>query len=380
MTAFNHLSNLKEYTPGRTLAEIACSTGIPIDKLIKLNSNENAFGSSSSALKAIHDFLYTDHLNRYPEALGDELVVALKQAYPQIGTGEIVVGNGMDDIIEAVCRMTISPKDQALVHLPTFEYYALAARWQKAELIEVQTEAANGFQLNLSEVLSKITDKLKLIFLCSPNNPTGNLIPELSIKKILEKSAEYGTLVFLDEAYSDYAGINHLSLPQQYDNLIVGRTFSKLHGLAAMRIGWAVMSPGLLKDYRKVQTPFAVNKLALIAASASLKDTNFQHESIEQNTIQRDLLEGELSALGFKVFPSKANFIALQVGDRFENSALKLCLKLLEKGVIIRNVSVNDGAPPDLVRITVGTPNQNKKLLDIVKSLLTAGNALSISN
>jgi histidinol-phosphate aminotransferase len=369
------LINLKEYIPGRSITEIAKEYNLNPQNIIKLGSNENPWGASPKALETIRSFLsgpidYKNNLGYYPDALGQSLVTSIKAKFPEIGTAEVITGNGMDNILEGLARLLLKPNDKVLIHSPTFDYYELVSVWAKAEPVFIQTEAAKEFKLDIAELISKLNDQVKIVFLCSPNNPTGNVLAWNEIKEVIQAAKQFGSFVFLDEAYTEYAQQSFINEVQNFDNLIVGRTFSKVYGLAALRIGWAVLPKELLPYYRKVQTPFAVNTLGLLAAEASLNDDSFLQKSIAGNNEGLQFLGDELEKLGFKTFESKANFISFMAGHNFADDASALCLNLLQKGIIVRNASIFKGAPKGLIRLTVGQPEQNKKVISCLKEIL----------
>ena len=367
-----HLASLKAYIPGKSVKEIAALYNLNPADIVKLGSNENPFGVSSKALAAIKQYPSVNHEPAiYPDALSQCLTEALKEKFPEIGKAAIIAGNGMDNIIEGAARLLLEPDCKTLIHTPTFEYYEIVTRWGYAEPIFVNTRAENNFELDIDEYLDKLTEGVKIAYLCNPNNPTGNVLSWDCIKAVLQKASKIGAVVFLDEAYADFAGCSHIDKVQYFDNLIIGRTFSKIHGLAALRIGWGVLPDEMLLQYRKVQTPFSTNGVGLQAAIAALSDDEFQSTSIAKNTDGMNYLREELKGLGFKVFPSGGNFISFLVDDRFSGQAAQLCNQLLEKGIILRNASLFHGAPSGLVRATIGSVEQNHKVIQTIKSLLS---------
>ncbi|MDJ0624886.1 MAG: histidinol-phosphate transaminase [Candidatus Caenarcaniphilales bacterium] len=371
------IKNLKEYIPGKSIPEIALEYGLKEDLIIKLGSNENPLGSPIKVLEKLKDFCKDDEgkilkiLSTYPDSLGQSLVKALKSTFTEIGQAEVIVGNGMDNILECLSRLLIEPGSKTIIHTPTFEYYEMVTRWMHAEPIFVRTSTENNFELDLDEYLSKLSPEVKIAFLCSPNNPTGNTLDWSSIEKIILKAKETGTYVFLDEAYAEYSGSTHIDKVQKYNNLIIGRTFSKVYALAGLRVGWGVIPQTLLKNYRKIQTPFNLNRLSLISAIEALQQQDFIKESIEFNERGKIYLHDNLSKLGFKVFDTKANFLAFLAGKRFQNKAAELCQYLLTQGIILRNASYFRDASEDLVRITVGTSEQNSKIIKTLSDLKT---------
>lgn len=367
----NFLASLKGYVAGKSVKEIAALYNLAPANIIKLGSNENPFGVSPKALEVIKSYPLNDNAPTvYPDSLSQCLTEALKIKHPQIGDAEIIAGNGMDNVIEGTARLLIGPGDKTLIATPTFEYYEIVTRWAHAEPIFVNAKLENNFELDIDEYLSKLTEGVKIAYLCSPNNPTGNILSWQAIEAVLQKANKVGAVVFLDEAYAEFSENNHLDKVKNYDNLIIGRTFSKIYGLAALRIGWGVLPSSMLSHYRKVQTPFSTNALGLAAAVASLQDDEFYEKSVELNLAGMQFMSAELTNLGFRVFPSGGNFISFLAGERFSDNAAELCTELLKRGIILRNAGLFHGAPAGLVRATIGTKEQNQKVIATIKELL----------
>ena len=367
-----HLQDLKAYIPGRSISEIASAFDLAPAHIIKLGSNENPWGISPKALTEISklDQSFNQKLSFYPDALSQMLTEELKKKFPEIGNAAIIAGNGMDNILEATARLLLSPGDKTIIHTPTFEYYEIVTKWAYAEPVFIETKAENNFKLNIEELLNQIDSKTKLIFLCNPNNPTGNSFEWTEIKEILQKAEKFGATVFLDEAYGEFAENSYINQVQHFPNLMIGRTFSKLYGLAAQRIGWGVIPHSYLDFYRKVQTPFSTNLLGLIAAKAALWDEEFIQKTISSNQIGKKYLSEKLQEFGFQVFPSQANFISFLAGKKFDYISAGLCSQLLKQGIIVRDASLFRGAPTDLVRISIGRPDQNEKVISAIQSLI----------
>ena len=358
-----HLNSLKPYIAGKSINEIAELYNLPTNSIIKLGSNENPLGSSPLAIEAINSYLNKNQFNFYPDALGQSLAKNIRQKFPEIGQAEIIIGNGMDNVLEGIARLILRKGDKTLIHIPTFEYYEIITRWAEAEPIYYQTKPSENFKINLEEFLALIKPEVKIVFLCNPNNPTGNYLTWTEIEIIIKQAKKMGSFVFLDEAYIEYLGFenSHINKVHKYDNLIIGRTFSKIYGLAALRIGWGVLPTNLINEYRKVQTPFSTNLLGLLAAEKALSDNEFIAKSLDNNKIGLTYLSNNLENLDFKVFDSQANFVAFQVSPKC--TAKEFCDYLLPKGIILRNAGLFNGAPDDLIRITIGNSEQNAKLI-----------------
>jgi len=376
--------NWDKYSPGKSTEEIAKSYGLEKEQIIRLGSNENPSGCSQKVSQALYNFLKAknsniDDLNIYPDAVGQELVKSLKKTFLSKEEAiEISVGNGMDSIIKNIARLILDSDNQSLIINPTFEYYRITSLLAGSQPVFLKTSAQNNFFISAQVVIDELkkNQKIKLVFLCNPNNPTGYFWELEELKKVLDYTREKKVWVFLDEAYTEYVnpGIYQgkeaslISWISSYQNLIIGRTFSKIHGLAALRIGWVALHKNLLSYYQRVQVPFDNNKLGLIAAQTSLIDKNFISKSAEVNKKEREFLIQNLLRLDFKVFPSQSNFVSFLAGPKFSSSAQNFVEKLLKQGLILRDASKFLDAPKDLVRVTVGTPKQNRKLIKTLEN------------
>lgn len=352
------IKEIKEYVPGKSIEEIARKYGLAPEKIIKLGSNENPLGPSPLAVEAIKEKAGKVHL--YPPSDALELRKALSN-YTGYPVNNIVVsGNGMDGILDTFMRLFITQGAEAVIPVPTFSYYEIAALANGGKPVFV--ERGRNFEISAEDILNKVSKRTKAIFLCSPNNPSGNAISERDARKVLEANA----IVFIDEAYADFSEHSLKGLVKEYDNLIVGRTFSKLFGLAGMRMGYALVPEWIAKEYMKVMTPFSLNVLSLAAGIAALNDREHLKKTIETVEKGRVQLSKELESM-CKVYPSEANFILIDVAPR---KAKDVTEALLKKGIIVRDCTSFRGAGESLIRITVGTMEQNEKVIDALSSIL----------
>lgn len=353
------VKDIKEYVPGRTIEEIAKKYGLDPNKIIKLGSNENPLGASPLAVAAIKEKAGKVHI--YPPSDAFELRKALS-LYTGYPVNNIVVsGSGMDGILDTVMRLFMSPDAEAVIPIPTFSYYEIAALANGGKPVFVQR--GRDFEIDAEGILNKVNKNTKMIFLCSPNNPSGNAIREGEARKILES---VNAMVFIDEAYADFSEKSTMGLVKEYDNLIVGRTFSKVFGLAGMRMGYAVVPEWIALEYMKVMTPFSVDILSLAAGIAALNDGGHLEKTIETVKKGRIQLTKGLESL-CKVYPSEANFILIDVSPR---TAKEVSESLLKKGIIVRDCTSFRGAGNSLIRITVGTQEQNARVIDALSSIL----------
>jgi len=342
--------DIAEYVPGKSIEEIVSAYGLDPASVIKLGSNENPLGPSPKAVQALVDT--APLANIYPSADAIELREALSKYTGFPISNLIASGPGMDGLLDGLCRLIIEKGDEVIVPTPTFSYYELPARACGGKPIFVRRNS--DFSLDPEKILEAESSRTKIIFLCSPNNPSGNLIPEADLIKILENTR---ALVFVDEAYVEFADRNLAGLVRKYDNLVIGRTFSKAFGLAGLRLGYGIMPEWLVKEYIRAATPFSVSLPALKAGIAALSDTDHLKKSIEITRKGREYLKEKIP---FKVYPSQANFVLVDVAPL---KAKAVTENLMRKGIIVRSCDSFREAGDTFIRVTVGTPEQNEKVI-----------------
>ncbi len=350
---------IKEYVPGKSIDEIAIKYGLDPDKIIKLGSNENPLGASPVAVEAVKERASKIHI--YPQADALELRRALSD-YTGYPVNNIVVsGNGMDGILDTLMRLFMSPGREAVIPIPTFSYYEIATLANGGKPVFIERDP--DFNITSEDILDKVNENTKMIILCSPNNPSGNTVSEETARKLL---GSVNAIVFIDEAYVEFAKNSLAGLVKEYDNLIIGRTFSKAFGLAGMRLGYAVVPEWISAEYMKVMTPFSVDILSSACGIAALNDTEHLNKSIETVKKGRLHLTKALEA-PCKVYPSEANFILIDVSP---SSAKEVAESLLKKGIIVRDCTSFRGAGTSLIRISVGTEEQNQQVIEALRSIL----------
>jgi len=342
--------DIAEYVPGKSIEEIASAYGLDPAVIIKLGSNENPLGPSPKAVQALVDV--APCANIYPSADALELREALSK-YTGFPVSNLVAsGPGMDGLLDGLCRLMIEKGDEFIVPTPTFAYYELPARACGGKPIFVRRN--QDFSLDPEKILEAESSQTKIIFICSPNNPSGNLLPESSLRTILKNTR---ALVFVDEAYVEFADRNLVGLVREYDNLVIGRTFSKVFGLAGLRLGYGILPGWLVKEYIRAATPFSVSLPALKAGIAALSDTEHLRKSIE---IAREGREYLGKKIPFKVYPSQANFVLVDVAPLRAKAVTE---NLMRKGIIVRSCDSFREAGDTLIRVTIGTQEQNEKVV-----------------
>ncbi len=345
------IDDLKAYVPGRRIEEVADEYDLA--EVYKLASNENALGPSPLAVQAIKAIL--DGLHRYPDGGAGALRERLAKKLG-VKEEEIFVGNGGDDVLSVLARTFMNEGEEAVIPQPTFSPYAHVTRVMGGKVVP---SPLRDFRVDLDDVRSKITGRTKLVFLCSPNNPTGTILKERELLSFLDSLPD-GVLVLLDEAYGDFVEDpeypDSLSLIGRYP-LIVLRSFSKIYGLAGLRVGYGVGSGELIGYMHRVREPFNVNQLAQAAALAALDDEAFRQKSIRVVSGEKRRFYGEFLRLGLEYVESQANFIFVRVGDG--DGTME---RLMRKGLIVRPGSAF--GCPEWIRITVGLAEENERLLE----------------
>jgi histidinol-phosphate aminotransferase len=348
------VASIAEYVPGKSIEEIAKKYGINPSEIIKLGSNENVLGPSPMAVEAL--ISTSSMVNIYPSAVASELVEAIS-VYTGLPVENICAsGPGMDGLLDNLMRLLINQGDEVVLPTPTFSYYEIAARANGA--VAAHVAPGNELAFDVEAIKTAISERTKVIFLCSPNNPTGKLMAEEDVRAILESTKG---LVFVDEAYVEFADSNLSHLVEEYDNIIIGRTFSKAFGLAGLRIGYGLMPAWLKTQYMKIATPFNVSYPAVMAGVAALSDKDYLDRSISCTKKGRVFL---IKNIPFRVYDSQANFVLVDVAPMV---AADVAESLLKKGIIVRDCRSFKNAGDSLIRVTVGTQQQNEKVVAAFK-------------
>lgn len=352
---------VSELLKSRVRYPLARRYGAKLAGAINLASNENPFGPSPSAIRAIKS--EASRVGSYPDPRAEELKRAIA-SYIGVDAGCVVLGNGSDELVDLVYKAFMDPGDKTLIPLPTFSIYELACRINggSPEFFELR-----NLEWKATELARAMTDA-RLTFIGRPNNPTGNGISAEGLRELLE----VGKLVVVDEAYVEFAGYSVTKEVRKRENLLVLRTFSKAFGLAGLRVGYAIGSQELIEALEQTRAPFNINSLAQAAAIAALRDRRYLRKVVATIRRGRTYLRRELLKLGVRVLPSDANFLMVDVTP-LGTDAPALCEFLAKKGIMIRDLSNFKGAGPSWVRISVGTPEQNKRLVVAIKQFKRGG-------
>ncbi|MFN2541881.1 MAG: histidinol-phosphate transaminase [Chthoniobacterales bacterium] len=364
MTSIWELANpqlraLVSYEPGKPIEETAREFDIDPDAIIKLASNENPLGPSPKAIAAMRAALENVHL--YPEGSGVYLREALGRKLG-LESENIILGNGSNEVIEFLGHAFLNPGDDVLTSAHAFICYKLIATLFGARTLEA---AAPDFLPDLDAILEAITSKTRLIFIANPNNPTGSLIAPHKIDNFMARLPENIITVF-DEAYFELLdnAPDTLRYVRSGRNVVVLRTFSKIHGLASLRIGYGIAPCGLIEVLQKTRQPFNVNGVAQAAALAALTDEQHIQRTKAVVDAGRSYLEEAFAALNLHFVPAAANFIMVNVGD-----GAAVFRNLLAEKVIVRPLA--GYKLPEWVRVSVGTLEQNRKCIAALKKVLS---------
>ncbi|HJJ77711.1 MAG TPA: histidinol-phosphate transaminase [Methanocorpusculum sp.] len=342
--------NGKGYVYAASASDIAKETGF--DKIARLASNENPFEPSPAIRKAAQEALA--YINRYPDPSSAKIREAIRR---NIYDAPVVVsGSGMDGVIETVIRVVVAPGDKVAVAAPTFSVYGLAAKAASAEIVNIQSK--EDFTIDVDAFIEGAKDA-KLSFLCTPNNPTGTTVPAEDVKRILENISGF---LFLDCAYIEFADEDYYQL-LSYDNLIIGRTLSKIYGLAGLRIGYAFVPEWFGGPYMAGVTPFSLNCVSEAAGVAALENPECKDALVSHVRSWRKRFEEEIP---FPVLPSGANFVLINTAPIKSDDAVK---QLQKMGILVRSCSSFPGLGETYVRVSIGDDWENERFLEGVKKL-----------
>jgi len=357
----NHIRAIAPYQPGKPISELAREMGMDEVRIIKLASNENPRGVSPLARRAIEAAL--PELARYPDGNGFELKQALSRRHG-IPQERIVLGNGSNDVLEMAARAFLAPGLAAIYSQHAFAVYPLAVQAAGATGIEVP---ARDYSHDLAGMRRAVTPATRLVFIANPNNPTGTLVPARELEAFIT-GLPRDVLVVLDEAYNEYLAeelrSDSIGWLKRFPNLVVTRTFSKVYGLAGLRVGYAFAAAGVADLMNRVRQPFNVNSVALAAATAALDDTGFVRKSFELNRSGMRQLTDGFKRLAIEYIPSFGNFVSFRAKD-----AAGVYQKLLRAGVIVRPIA-SYGMPQHL-RVTVGLESENARFLAALEQALS---------
>ena len=357
----DYISAIKPYIPGKPVEEL--ERELDIKGSIKLASNENPLGPSQKATKALLESLSIpdpgSSLNRYPDGSGYYLTKALSEKL-SVQEEEIILGNGSNELLDIVVRTFMQPGDEAVMAHPSFVVYSMSVQAQGGTSVRIPLKE---YAHDLEAMADAVTPKTKMLFIANPNNPTGTINNKEEFDRMMKRIPE-NVLVVMDEAYFEYVAdpdyADSMKHFREGRDLLILRTFSKIYGLAGLRIGYGITNRNVTVEMNKLRPPFNTNTMAQKAALSALGDEEHLENSKKINEQGKIFLYRELDALGMKYVPTEANFIYMPL----EQSAQELNDKLLKKGVIIRPMG------PREIRVTIGLPEENRRFVEVLKEVI----------
>lgn len=358
----DYISGIKPYKPGKPVEELERELGIKDS--IKLASNENPLGPSPLALKAVIENLtgspQSNNINRYPDGSGHYLKSALAEKLAVDGE-EVILGNGSNELIDIAVRTFLQPGDEAVMAAPSFVVYPLDVRAAGGRSVEIPLK---DYTHDLEAMGDAVTPKTKMLFVANPNNPTGTINKRDEFDRLMKRIPD-GVLVVVDEAYYEYVAdpdyADSMKHFREGRDILILRTFSKIYGLAGLRIGYGIAKKELVVEMNKIRPPFNTSSIAQTAAIHALSDDGHVDATREINEAGKKYLYKELDSLGLKYVPSQTNFIYLPLGQ----DANILYNNLLRQGIIVRPMG------PREIRVTIGLPEENKRFIEALKKAVS---------
>ncbi len=352
--------DLVAYEPGKPIDETARELGLDPSQIVKVASNENPLGPSPLAKIAMREALEESHI--YPDGGAYRLRSAIAESFG-MDLSNVVLGNGSNEIIELLCHTFLNRDAELIAAKHAFVVYKLMATLFGAKYVEVPDP---GFVHDLDAMADAITDKTRLVFIANPNNPTGTMVSQEAIDRFMARVPAHVIVVF-DEAYFEFPDSppDALKYVREGRNVCVLRTFSKIHGLAALRVGYGLASQNVAMLLQKARQPFNVNAIAQAGALAALADTDHIAKTRAVNSAGMAFYGSALAARNLKFVPSFANFLLIKTGD-----GDRVFRDMLKQGVIVRTMSSYQ--LPDWIRISIGTESQNCRCLEVLDSVLAA--------
>ncbi len=350
---------MKPYTPIVPPELLAKRAGIPMSEIIKLDGNENPYGCSPRVGKALAKYPY---FSIYPDPEQREVRAALSR-YVGVDASCILAGAGSDELIDLILRLFLDPGDGVVNCPPTFGMYPFCTDVCGGTIVNIPRD--KDFNIDVAKVAKALQDNAKVIFIASPNNPTGNVTPEADILKLVDT----GKIIVVDEAYYEFSGLTVAPLVAKYDNLIVLRTLSKWAGLAGLRIGYGIFAPSIVEQLLKIKQPYNITAASQVALLESMKDIDYLKGTVAKIRDERKRLYDQLSKLKFlRPHPTRSNFILCDV---LSGSARDMHEALRKKGIFLRYFETP--LLKNCIRISVGKPEQTDAVIAALKAAHKTG-------
>lgn len=351
---------LESYTPETTTKNVAKQYGLSPASIAKLNFNENLYVPRAKIVTMIKEVAEECDLRLYPQEEEEKLREAVTE-YLGLPQSCVAIGNSSDEVMDRITRLFLERDDRAVTFAPTFSVFKYCVKYQGAEYVSVSLR--KGFKLDIRAMRAVFAPETKLLYLCSPNNPTGNQFGLEEVEALIEA---FPGIVMVDEAYGEYANYSAIPLIDKYENLVVLRTFSKAFGLAGLRLGYAVANPTLAKAINKIPAPYAINIVSLTMGRKILENVGIMKEAVIALKTEREKLINALNEIrGVEAFDSRANFVLFNAEKPYED----VYMNMLKQGLIIKKLG-KLLTYENCLRATVGLPEMNIKLLNALRAYL----------
>ena len=389
------LSSANSYAAGVTFEELMTKYSFKREEILRLAGNESTIGASPKALEAAQEALLSSNYYDEPncEELMDALIDDFKDSTPHINKLGFVIGNGMDKVIEHILCLSIQAGDSVINFSPTFDFYSFCTLKMGGIVLDLGRDkktfepCVKNLAADINKHESETDSKVKVIFLCTPNNPTGNILSLNEIEDVAEICEERNIILFIDHAYIEFTDretFEATKIIHKYPHMVIGYTFSKAYGLAGYRVGYALMHQELKNIYLKYNTPFLCAKPSLKAAKAAIRDSEHFKKIIDNNNNERPKVTEALSELGFKAYKSHTNFILFEIPDNLDEQK-KLAIYehldkearekditgaimeyLFSKGIILRRSKATSNYA---IRMTIGTEAENQRVIKALTAI-----------
>lgn len=354
------LDDVPYYKPAKSINDIKKEMGL--DNIIRLAANENTMGCSPLVHKAVRD--YVNNIFLYPDGSCEELRIKLSNYY-NIKPDQLVIGSGSFELLTLTAQIFLNSGDESLIPEPSFGWYKTITLAMGGRVVSVPLK---NHTIDLDGIKDRLSNKSKIIWLCNPNNPTGTIILKKQLEDFL-KELPANVITVMDEAYFEYA--DHTDYPDtvklldSFPNLIILRTFSKVYGLASLRVGYGIAHPDIIELFNRVRLPLNVNGIAQTAALAGLEDQEFKKRVLDNNRKGKEFFSRFFEGLNLSYIPSQTNFIMVNI----KKDSIAVAEKILQQGISIRP-GVEFGMPTWL-RISIGRPEENEQLAERLKELIS---------
>jgi histidinol-phosphate aminotransferase len=354
------IEGLESYAPEKTIEDAVKQYGLSSADIVKLNFNENLYMPRARLVGLLKEVANECDVRLYPQKEEEKLREAIGE-YLTLKHGCVAVGNSSDEVMDRITRLFLEKGDRAVTFASTFSVFGYCVKYQGAEYVAVPLR--KGFKLDVEAMREAFVPEAKMLYLCSPNNPTGNQFGQDAVEALIE---EFPGIVLVDEAYGEYADYSVVPLIGKYENLVVLRTFSKAFGLAGLRLGYAVANPLLTRAINKIPAPYAINVVTLTMGRKLLENIGVMREAVAALKAERGKLINALNEIrGVEAFDSRANFVLFNTTKPYED----VYVNLLKRGVIVKKLG-KLLEYENCLRATVGLPDMNAKFLNALKAYL----------